>query len=118
MKILNKTIFAGGGVILALILSECAGVHSENSGPLSPDEIIKMCSSGISEQDVIFQIRSRGIGFEFNLPVMQRFVEKGVSTGILQVIMGLADHNSSRRKRMRGMTGKSVAAVDLVREPQ
>ena len=50
--------------------------------------IINTCKSGLSESSLIHELQSRGVNFEVNLPVIERFVENGVSPGIIQVIMG------------------------------
>jgi len=38
---------------------------------LMPDDIVRLCQSGKSEEVILSEIRMKGIGFEVNLPVMK-----------------------------------------------
>ncbi len=63
---------------------------------LMPDDIVNLCASGKSNEELIDVIQNRGLAFEVNLPVMQRLIDAGVPPEILQVILSVSSHGPDR----------------------
>jgi len=87
------------------------------SDRLTPEEIIDFCVSGMAESEIISQIQIRGIGFEVNLPVMQRFIEKGVSPGIIEVILGNSPSTSYDEKLVFTSLSEASSSLFVVTDP-
>lgn len=113
---MNKMIKNDGVSVVAIASLICLCGISHAADPLMPEDIIALCGVGQSDIEVISVLQSRGINFDVNLSVIQKFVESGVSPGIIQVVMGLSNPEKKASTR-RTFTGKTQASLALYSDP-
>lgn len=82
--------------VMVLSLMSVIYVCYSTDTPMTPDDIIEICSEGKSNSDIISEIQNRGIGFEVNLSVMQKLIDNGVSPGILEVVLSVSNRKTPK----------------------
>jgi hypothetical protein len=87
MRLIYRFLFLCAAVIVA---AQITPTVAKESDPMSPDDVLNLCSSGKPEVEVIKEIRSRGVDFEMNVSVMQKLLQGGISPGIIQVILSVS----------------------------
>ncbi len=102
--------------VAIMVFLMCLSGPCNAQDPLMPDDVINLCGAGKPDREVITILQSRGINFEVNLPVIQRFVENGISPGIIQVIMGLSNPEKPSTT-FRSYSGKAQPTLALYSEP-
>jgi hypothetical protein len=102
-------------VILICFFGTVFVAAAENS-QLMPDDIIKMHKSGLSSEQIVSQILKRDIGFDVNLPVLEKLVNNGISSGVIEVLMG---RNQSVAKPSREFfpAGPRQPGITIVTDP-
>ncbi len=113
----NSAIVSSMGWCLVLLgLVVCFQPVSYAESPLSPDDIISLCNQGTAESKMVSIIHTRGIGFEMDLPVMQKLLNGNVSSGIIQVLMGLSN-SSEKQPVSKQFLPEAVPGISLSTDP-
>lgn len=84
---------------------------------LSSDEIIKLHEEGRSSAQIIQAIQERGLGFEVTLPVLETMISKGVSQGVLEVLLGNDPGRSHSKPVGISMNKPPRAGVTVFTDP-
>ncbi|MBN1296645.1 PEGA domain-containing protein [bacterium] len=84
---------------------------------LMPDDIVAMHRQGFDERRIVSEIQAKGIDFEVNLPVMERFIREGISQGVLEVLFGYDPHRRMDRRETISLSGPAQSGVAVLTQP-
>lgn len=101
------------GLILAV-----AGSIGRAEETLTIDAVIDLCASGKPESEIITEIRNQTLGFEMNVPVMQKLINGGVSPAIIQVLLSRAAAKTTSENNRIVFSGQPArAGLTLITDP-
>jgi hypothetical protein len=86
-------------------------------GLLTPDSIIELCASGKKEDQIISEIKQKGINFDVNVPVLQKLVDGGVSPSIIEVVLSCSSSAKSESPKLFFSSQEAKPGLTLVTRP-
>ncbi len=103
-------------MIMMVFLLSLSDWTQAQSSKLMPGDIIRLHQDGVSSDGIIERIKSAGIGFEVTLPIMEEMMQKGISQGVLEVMLG---HDMSRRSPnpIPVQSGPTQAGITISTDP-
>ena len=102
-------------LLLTLIFS--GNGFGADTDPMMTKDIISLCATGKPEGEIIAILQTRGIGFEVNLPVMQKLVDGGVSPGVIETVLSLSSKNKSSANTVFQPSSPVNPGLTLVTDP-
>lgn len=102
-------------VLLICVVGTFSTAFAENSR-LMPEDIITMHRNGLSSEQIVNQILKRDIGFEVNLTVLEKLINNGISSGVIEVLMG-RNQPGEKTSRPYFAPGPRQPGITVVTDP-